>query len=291
MATRSLEEFMADMEPFGGLFDSSKDIERYYRACAARMPKLAAIHVRTAIRFIGYHIVTPTVNGPECDDVRSHLTTDEAALLDWEELCRMIPPDFVVSFHDNFYNTQLVGNFMLDDLLYIDSVGELQIRLRNEILRDIIVGFVAPSPRNYLGNSSYADELHKEFMKLRGSKDITDLYRALLIREVMRSSLMNLPEHIRAYHASHGHEEIDRWLKTYLTLYRVIVVDESLISEHVIGKIADEKHLTWLFDKLGVGELQTGGYAEFLKRFIAAFRLDGDFPPYKGLIQGTSIQS
>jgi hypothetical protein len=276
--TRTLEEFMSDMEPFYGLFDTKTNLENYYGAMAGRMPSIARIYIREAIRSIGYDVIGASVHHSEVEQLLDCFGTEHRNLVDLNWYFRLIPSDFVIHFEDRFLNSQLAGNFLASDLLSVSDSGELTIEYRGTIFRDILLGYVMYGERNAIGENMCFDKMNSLFLKLRTADDITSLYKAYLLHEFISAAGRNVPDGVRAFHASHDVSAIESKLKAYMLFFKFIVVEQSVISEHVLGNLRDLSHISWVFNRITTGSLSTGTAANNLLNFVTKFRLDTDFP-------------
>lgn len=275
MATKTLKDFLTDMEPYYGLFDSVKDIENYYKAMAARMPKIAAVHLRMAIRRLGYNVVVPAVNTPEVSEI-GDIIGDKIQVFDWNWACTLLPFDFIATFHGGYLGTQLSGDYKLSDLLSVQD-GKVVLTRRETLLRDILLRKVIYGQRNYFSENLAHLEIYGEFERNRRQDDATSLYKALLTREFLVACQDNAPDRVRTYVPRGSHTYIDEKLRVLLTLERQIVTDERLVCEHTLGRVNTIGHLTWFFNRLGTAETSSGDALPVLSEFIERFRLDDVF--------------
>lgn len=276
MTTKTLKDFLTDMEPYYGLFDSVKDIESYYKAMAARMPKIAAVYLRMAIRRLGYNVVVPAVHSPEVSEIRD-IIGDVVDVFDWNWACSLLPFDFIATFHGGYLGTQLSGDYKLSDLLSVQDDGRVVITRRETLLRDILLRKVIYGQRNYFSENLAHLEIYGEFERNRRQTDATSLYKALLAREFLVACQDNAPDKVTRYVARGSHDYIDTRLRVLLTLERQIVVDERLVCEHTLGRVKTIPQLAWFFDRLSTAETSTGGAVPVLTEFIDVFRLDDVF--------------
>ena len=275
MPTKTLKDFLTDMEPYYGLFDSVKDIENYYKAMSARMPKIAAVYLRMAIRRLGYRVVVPAVHAPEVDEIRD-IIGDEVDVFDWNWACSLLPFDFIATFHGGYLGTQLSGDYKLSDLLSVQD-GKVFLTRRGTLLKDILLRKVIYGQRNYFSENLAHLEIYGEFERNRRQNDATSLYKALLAREFLVACQDNAPEKVKRYVPRGSHGYIDKKLRVLLTLERQIVTDERLICEHTLGRVKTIPQLTWFFNRLSTAETSYGGAVPVLTEFIDVFRLDDVF--------------
>jgi hypothetical protein len=263
------------MSPFLGLFDSNKDLQVYYQAMAGGLPRIAAVYIRKVIRAIGYDILVPMVCKQQVDEIKALFPAE--APLEWNWICKLIPTDFVVSIPDRLYGSQVSGNYDIADLISIED-GKVVLKNRKTIFRDILLNYIINSEKNYVGDSIRCSAMVRDFMELRGAIDVASLYKQLVIREFITASTFstNIPGY-GAHFVTHQYEEIDNNLKIWLTFYKQIIVEKTLIGEHTLGSITDWSHITRLMDRLSHATLSQGSEVDNLKEFLQKFRLDIEF--------------
>jgi hypothetical protein len=260
--------------PFVDLFGSTKAMRDYYHAYHGGMYTVVAIEIRKIIRRIGYDSLVPLVCREDHDAIESH--TAGGFSIVYDEICRSIPGDFVVSMNNQF-GCGLDGNYVISDLISVNGAGRVTIRNEDIIFRNILEKNVIPSKYDLLGRNEAIIGIHNACVSGQLATSKEDLFSTLIGKRFIASINGEfLPDEIKRVHLPISQRSIERRLAASNEVYERIFVKKSLLSDHTLSLMATKPQLTNFFDKLSDCATSAGTNIPVLRRFVTTFRLDND---------------
>lgn len=255
---KEMNEFLSGMEKYGGLFESPKNIERYYRMYAGRMFGLLSVYMREAFRTVGYAPINETVNPGAV--ARLIASTQGRRKIDFESLGETTPADFVVSFPDGFYGTDLSGSFVVTDLLSLEQ-GELVIRFKDDLLQQILLNHVVPVPGAVEG-------MHRWYLRSRSSTELADMVGSFLVQEFLKCAELSTTDAMRSTYSDSAALDLSDRLKYSLTVFDEVFVRREMVCDHSFNYINNLQRYTAFFDRFESAD------PPVLQELVSHFRLD-----------------